>query len=1001
MIFNKGLLGNAKRGIRKDERSHGTRKTSLGGFHWTLAELLEVLLDLLPHEAGFCIQLLKALKEVELVAGTRLGAEAEDLRYVLYSFLETCDDVDCELDSVATEPSPRSPQSPTCNADKPPEPLGAVTLRRHIKRLDDKSVNGGEQGLLRSGTGVSQMSAAYATRLSGTCSPEADKRSSPDFEFAAIEEATGCFVSKSSSMPVVDRGFSSAPTASIQAPKPPKRKANCCILMARKCVRQLALGRENKRLPWLPDASNGGFAARSFVLFEFAEETIAGKLLAAFLVCVIAVSTLLYVLESMPQFRSHPPGCFERRDAGLPLRPEDCEPQPAAWFFVLEALCIAIFTLDYAVRLATIHAFHTEDEERSAFLKKLPQSVVKTLRYTTTPLNIIDFLAIAPFYMDFILPPSFPSSALKVLRLLRVLRMCKLAKHHDGIRMFGQVLYKSGEPLAILLFFNVILVILFGALLWYAEGQTFSVEAAFTQPSPGECEGDTVNASFPTGVYVRPTASSYDDDNEATPFRSIPYSMWWTCVTMTTVGYGDFAPTSVLGKTIGVSCFYCGIIFLALPISVIGQNLEAAYNELQKRKNRKLDLSDFVGEDEEDNKRHIRNTVRLVRMPCLKAEGRPPCLPVASSFRRRLFLMLDDPIGSRFGNMFSIMMLMCIVVSTVCFILETMPDFNDTPKACVKANQLTVPDCEPVPSTAFNMIEVACVSIFTVDYVLRVATVHSAKPADINHPAGDDRKYMGLQLTVFYCTRVMNIIDFLAILPFYLGQLGGDIGGGSVLRVLRLFRLFRVLKMPKLRACAEMFINIINEALPALLILFLATNLCCVFFSSLMVFAEGSWYSTEHFQAEYPLGVYIRPTVDGYGVEATPFRSIPEAFWWFYTTSTTVGYGDYYPTTTIGRFVGVGAFYMGIVLLALPITVIGGSFSTFYPVWVEEFGNATGGCTASACKAEEATAPGPSDLRLAGNALSSLPPPPVVRRALSMPELPPKPLQSNAGQAWS
>ena len=85
-----------------------------------------------------------------------------------------------------------------------------------------------------------------------------------------------------------------------------------------------------------------------------------------------------------------------------------------------------------------------------------------------------------------------------------------------------------------------------------------------------------------------------------------------------------------------------------------------------------------------------------------------------------------------------------------------------------------------------------------------------------------------------------------------------------------------------------------------------------------------------------PRGAYVRPTVDSRGYEVSPFRSIPFGFWWFFTSSTTVGYGDFYPTTDAGKFTAVLCFYMGIILLALPITVIGGNFTTMYRQWVEE-----------------------------------------------------------------
>merc|ERR1719487_2564577 len=126
--------------------------------------------------------------------------------------------------------------------------------------------------------------------------------------------------------------------------------------------------------------------------------------------------------------------------------------------------------------------------------------------------------------------------------------------------------------------------------------------------------------------------------------------------------------------------------------------------------------------------------------------------------------------------------------------------------------------------------------------------------------------------------------------------------------------------MPKMRACADMFIAVVIDALPALVLLLFMTTLMCILFASLVVFAEGSNYSIDHFQDEYPHGLYIRPTKDGYDMEPTPFSSIVYAFWWFFTTATTVGYGDDFPTTTSGRCVGVMTFYTGIVLISLPIS---------------------------------------------------------------------------------
>lgn len=273
-----------------------------------------------------------------------------------------------------------------------------------------------------------------------------------------------------------------------------------------------------------------------------------------------------------------------------------------------------------------------------------------------------------------------------------------------------------------------------------------------------------------------------------------------------------------------------------------------------------------------------------------------------------------------------------IVVVTISFIMESMPAFRSTPEECKVP--LTVKDCEPRPWPIFVTLEQIAIAIFTVDYVCRILTVHAVSPSEcnINSKYGNSAACR----TWLYFWQWMNFIDVLAIIPFYLELMGlGPSGGGSsVLRVFRLIRVFRMLKMPKVSGAVNMFANVVLDSLPALFTLFFMTLLGCVFFASLITFAEGSTYSVDHFKEEYPMGVYVRPTYDGYDVEPSPFLSVVHAFWWFFVTANTVGYGDLFPTTTLGRIIGVITSYVGILLIALPITIVGGNFSNHFDEWV-------------------------------------------------------------------
>jgi len=315
---------------------------------------------------------------------------------------------------------------------------------------------------------------------------------------------------------------------------------------------------------------------------------------------------------------------------------------------------------------------------------------------------------------------------------------------------------------------------------------------------------------------------------------------------------------------------------------------------------------------------------------------------------RRIFVTMEGSHSGVVSRLYQFLMMAIILLSTMAFIMESMPDFNHTPAACTPGH-LTVQDCEPKPEPWFWALEVVCICIFTVDYGLRISTVHSALPEECGVDV-DGEEVSPLRLTQLYFGQVLNLLDLFAILPFYVeSAIPGVTGGGmAVLRVTRLVRIFRVLKMPKLRSCVRMFINVLQDAMPALFICLFMTSITALFFASAIVFSEGSNYSVEHFREDYPHGAYVRPTKYGYDVEVSPFRCIAYALWWFFVTATTVGYGDDFPTTTLGRCVGVLAFYFGLVLLALPITAVGNSFNTYYPAWLEEVGALKrGGTTAS------------------------------------------------------
>jgi voltage-gated potassium channel len=195
----------------------------------------------------------------------------------------------------------------------------------------------------------------------------------------------------------------------------------------------------------------------------------------------------------------------------------------------------------------------------------------------------------------------------------------------------------------------------------------------------------------------------------------------------------------------------------------------------------------------------------------------------------------------------------------------------------------------------FLWFEVVAVAIFTVEYLARVYTATLAYPELSRGRA-----------LIKYIFSPMAIVDLLAIAPFYIELIASQMGLLEIMdlrfiRVLRLMRLLRIFKLNRYSSSMKMIGEVITEEKEKLFITVFMTSI-------LMVLAAALVWTVEH--------------------EGQPemFPNIYASMWWAVATLTTVGYGDVYPVTAMGKILAGVIALLGIGLVALPTGILSGSF---------------------------------------------------------------------------
>eukprot|EP00929_Paragymnodinium_shiwhaense_P094407 TRINITY_DN5495_c0_g1_i1.p1 TRINITY_DN5495_c0_g1~~TRINITY_DN5495_c0_g1_i1.p1 ORF type:complete len:747 (+),score=147.92 TRINITY_DN5495_c0_g1_i1:79-2319(+) len=298
---------------------------------------------------------------------------------------------------------------------------------------------------------------------------------------------------------------------------------------------------------------------------------------------------------------------------------------------------------------------------------------------------------------------------------------------------------------------------------------------------------------------------------------------------------------------------------------------------------------------------------------------------VRLSLSERIYLMMDNQESCFLAQVIGWVVLMTIILSSLCFILSTVPRFQVQPQD----------GSMPYPDHAFRWIERSCLFIFVVEYALRLVTCWS-----VRHEIFDQNALVELTVgfdpidlpTAFerlgsFMLAPSNVVDLAAIVPGMVGLFTEMNGGGFVvLRLIRLTRIFRALK--HIRGPAMILARTIQSSLKAFFVLAFNLMLLVVISASLMYLAEGGTWDAPSKSFLRSVGREWNETTSSW-IDAkaeSPFLSIPHAFWWATVTATTVGYGDATPTTSLGFVIATTNMVLSIVILALPVGVIGGSF---------------------------------------------------------------------------
>jgi voltage-gated potassium channel len=185
------------------------------------------------------------------------------------------------------------------------------------------------------------------------------------------------------------------------------------------------------------------------------------------------------------------------------------------FLYAIEWFFTILFTIEYILRLLCVR---------------------KPIRYAVSFFGIVDLLAILPTYLSLLFFGSRHLAVVRILRVLRIFRVLKMGHHTKEAALLRKALYASRRKILVFLFVVLTLVVIIGSVMYIIEG-------------------------------------------EKNGFTSIPRSVYWAVVTLTTVGYGDISPSTGPGQFLAAIVMILGYSIIAVPTGIVTVELSQAYTD--------------------------------------------------------------------------------------------------------------------------------------------------------------------------------------------------------------------------------------------------------------------------------------------------------------------------------------------------------------------------------------------------------------------------------------